>query len=93
MSATIRRLAIVALGIIALGLVAMCMPGCALLGSVEVDPDADRYRAVKSVIDEHIERHPSQAETWRNFLNVWREQIEGRGGSVSEPTPLAPMPE
>jgi alkanesulfonate monooxygenase SsuD/methylene tetrahydromethanopterin reductase-like flavin-dependent oxidoreductase (luciferase family) len=92
MSLAIRRGAFVLLAIIAAGLIAMSAPGCALLGSgAEVDPEADRYRAVRDVLEEHIERHPEQAETWRGFLNTWREQIEGRGGNVAEPPPLVPI--
>lgn len=50
-----------------------------LLDPDVLDADRERLRAVEPVIGEHVERHPEQAQTWRDFLDAWRGSIEARG--------------
>ncbi len=51
--------------------------GCNV-NSATVNADVARLEAVEPIIAEHVQRHPEQAQTWRDFVAAWRASIESR---------------
>ena len=75
--------------LLALALFPLAAGGCNVASGVKsidvasIRADQARRDAIEPVLQEHVSRHPEQAETWTYFLQAWGESIDTRRKLVS----------